>query len=247
MGMAGVFPPIKHFMNMTSIEWTDATWNPSSGCDKVSPGCKNCYAEAIAERFRGSKGFPNGFDFTLHPERFGQPYKLKEPARIFVDSMSDLFHEDMQLKDLRALFRVMADCHQHQFQILTKRAERVAALAPLLNWTSNIWIGVSVENQRYAQRLDYLREVRKAAVRFVSAEPLLGPVTLNLKGINWVIVGGESGPRHRPFDSDWARGLRDQCAAAGAAFFMKQLGGHPRHRSELSDLPKDLRIREFPK
>jgi protein gp37 len=229
-------------VNKTSIEWTDASWNPSTGCDKVSAGCKNCYAEAImVGRFQKS------FKFTLHTDRFGQPYDWKKPRRIFVNSMSDLFHEDMRLKDLCSLFRIMGDCHWHQFQILTKRAERLAALAPLVNWKPNIWIGVSVESQRYARRLDYLRQVRRAEVRFVSAEPLLGPVTLNLKGIDWVIAGGESGPHHRTFDPDWARALRDQCAAAHVPFFMKQLGGFPFHRSELSDLPKDLCLREFPK
>src|SRR6516164_4322603 len=187
-------------MNPTNIEWSNASWNPSRGCDKVSPSCKNCYAKALTKRF--PKAFPNGFEFTLLPDRFDQPYALKQPKRIFVDSMS-VFHEEMPIEVLKRLFKVMADCHWHTFQVLTKRAERLAALAPLLTWAPNIWIGVSVENQAYACRLDYLRQVKDAGVRFVSAEPLLEPVSLDLRGIQWVIVGGESGPHARPFRADW--------------------------------------------
>jgi protein gp37 len=166
---------------------------------------------------------------------------------VFVNSMSDLFHEEMPLSVLRELFGVMTGCPQHTFQILTKRHERLAELAPELHWSPNIWIGVSIENQAYALRADYLRQV-PAVVRFVSAEPLLGPLTIDLSsGIHWVIVGGESGPRCRPFDPNWARSIRDQCKVAGVAYFLKQLGGYPDKRHQLSDFPADLRIREWPR
>jgi protein gp37 len=232
-------------MQKTSIEWTDAVWNFSTGCNKISPGCRSCYAEAIAERFRGSKAFPNGFDFTLHPERINQPRSWRKPMRVFVNSMSDLFHEEMPIKTLQELFGVMAECPQHVFQILTKRHERLAELAPSLHWTPNIWMGVSIENQDYAHRADYLRKV-PAAIRFISAEPLLGPFELDLAGIHWVIVGGESGPRCRPMSIERARSISDQCRKTGSHYFLKQLGGYPDKRHALEDFPADLRIREMP-
>ncbi len=210
----------------TAIEWTDKTWNPTVGCDKVSPGCKHCYAEAITRRF--PRGFPNGFDFTLRPERLEEPRKWRKPSMVFVNSMSDLFHERMPLGFLREVFRVMEECPQHTFQILTKRHERMAELAGELPWPENVWMGVSVERQDYAHRVDHLRRV-PAAVRFLSCEPLLGPLELDLRGIHWVIVGGESGPRHRPMEADWVRAIRAQAGEAGAAFFFKQWGGrHPK-------------------
>ena len=210
----------------TAIEWTDKTWNPTTGCNKVSPGCKHCYAEAITRRF--PLGFPNGFDFTLHPGRLEEPKKWRKPSMVFVNSMSDLFHERMPLDFLLEIFGVMEDCPQHVFQILTKRHGRMAELAPELPWPENVWMGVSVERQDYAHRVDYLRRV-PAAVRFLSCEPLLGPLELDLNGIQWVIVGGESGPGHRSIEADWVRGIRGQAEAAAAAFFFKQWGGrHPK-------------------
>jgi protein gp37 len=160
-------------MQPTTIEWTEQVWNPSTGCDKVSAGCKNCYAESIAERFRGGKAFPDGFDFMLRPERFEQPLHWRKPSLIFVNSMSDLFHERMPIEVLKKLFAVMTECPQHVFQILTKRHQRLAELAPLLSWSPNIWIGVSIENQDCTVRADYLRQV-PAKIRFLSCEPLLG-------------------------------------------------------------------------
>jgi protein gp37 len=206
----------------TAIEWTDKTWNPTVGCNKVSPGCKHCYAETITKRFRNH--FPNGFAFTLHPERLDEPRRWRKPSRVFVNSMSDLFHERMPLGFLREIFDVMQDCPRHVFQILTKRHERMVELAQQLPWPENVWMGVSVENEDYTHRVDYLRRV-PAAVRFLSCEPLLGPLELNLEGIHWVIVGGESGPGHRPIEADWVRSIRDQADASVASFFFKQWGG----------------------
>jgi protein gp37 len=210
----------------TAIEWTDKTWNPTTGCNKVSPGCKHCYAEALTKRFRNH--FPNGFEFTLHPERLEEPKRWRKPSRVFVNSMSDLFHESMPLDFLQEVFRVMEECPKHVFQILTKRHGRLAELAPELEWPENVWMGVSVENQDYVQRVDYLRRV-PAAVRFLSCEPLLGPLRLDLEGIHWVIVGGESGVGHRPIEINWARQIREQTLTAEVAFFFKQWGGrHPK-------------------
>jgi protein gp37 len=206
----------------TAIEWTDKTWNPTVGCNKVSPGCKHCYAETITKRF--SQHFPNGFEFTLHPERLDEPRRWRKPSRVFVNSMSDLFHEQMPLAFLRDVFLVMEECPRHIFQILTKRHARLLELAPALGWPENVWMGVSVENQDYAHRVDYLRQV-PAAVRFLSCEPLLGPLQLNLERIHWVIVGGESGKGHRPIEAEWVRSIREQCRDAGVAFFFKQWGG----------------------
>ena len=206
----------------TSIEWTDKTWNPTVGCDKVSPGCKHCYAEALTRRFPNH--FQNGFEFTLHPGRLEEPKRWRKPSLVFVNSMSDLFHERMPLDFLRRVFAVMEECPKHVFQILTKRHERLVELGPELNWPANVWMGVSVENQTFAHRLDYLRRV-PAEIKFVSCEPLIGHLELDLEGIDWVIVGGESGPGHRPIESQWVRDIREQTHAAGAAFFFKQWGG----------------------
>ncbi len=206
----------------TTIEWTDRTWNPSTGCNKVSPGCKYCYAEVVAHRFPNH--FPNGFRFTLQPERLHAPKTWRKPSMVFVNSMSDLFHEQMPLKYLKEIFEVMAECPRHTFQVLTKRHERMVELAPELPWPDNVWIGVSVENQKYVHRVDYLRKV-PAKTRFLSCEPLLGPLALDLEGISWVITGGESGPKHRPIEVEWVRSIRDQCLAAGVAYFHKQWGG----------------------
>ncbi len=206
----------------TAIEWTDKTWNPTVGCNKVSPGCKNCYAEALTKRFY--KQYPNGFEFTIHPQRLDDPRRWRKPSRVFVNSMSDLFHEQMPFGFLQEVFHVMEECPQHVFQILTKRHKRLAELAPELNWPNNVWMGVSVENQDYAHRVDYLKQV-PATVRFLSCEPLLGPLKLNLEEIHWVIVGGESGSGHRPIQADWIRDVRDQANVLDVAFFFKQWGG----------------------
>lgn len=217
----------------TAIEWTDKTWNPTTGCNKVSPGCKHCYAETITKRFHTN--FPNGFEFTLHPERLGEPLKWRKPSRIFVNSMSDLFHEQMPINFLVQVFEVMKKADHHIFQILTKRHERLVELAPLLPWPDNVWMGVSVENQKYAHRIDYLRKV-PAKVRFLSCEPLLGPLELDLTGIHWVITGGESGPKHRPIKEEWVRSIKDQCRENEVAFFHKQWGGvRPKSNGRLLD------------
>lgn len=215
----------------TEIEWTDATWNPVTGCTKITRGCDLCYAERFSERFRGVPGHPfeNGFDLTLRPERLTQPLRWRQPKRIFVNSMSDLFHKEVPRKFIDAVFDTMeiADCHT--FQVLTKRSSLMArylrsrygtALAP-----SHIWLGVSVEDAQNTVRLRHLRSAQ-AAVKFVSFEPLLGAVgTVDLTSIDWAIVGGESGPRARPMMGEWAIEIRDQCRAAGVAFFFKQWGG----------------------
>lgn len=211
----------------SAIEWTDATWNPVTGCTKVSPGCKNCYAERLALRLQamGNQRYRNGFAVTLHPDQLTLPLRWVQPRRIFVNSMSDLFHEEIPERFIHQVFDVMAKAHWHIFQILTKRAERLAALAPRLPWPENVWQGVSVENAHYTWRITYLRKV-SSAVRFLSLEPLLGPIPdLELDGIHWVIVGGESGPRHRPMDRTWVRSIRRQCLTAGIPFFFKQWGG----------------------
>lgn len=211
----------------SSIEWTEATWNPVTGCDKVSPGCAHCYAETFAERFRGVPGHPyeRGFDLLLRPERIELPLTWKQPRMIFVNSMSDLFHDGVPLEYIDSVFATMRAAHWHQFQLLTKRSERLREIAGELAWPENVWMGVSVENQRWARRVDDLRRV-PAKIRFLSVEPLLGPLRLDLRGIHWVIVGGESGPGARPMRADWARSVRDQCVDAGVPFFFKQWGAH---------------------
>jgi protein gp37 len=211
----------------SAIEWTDATRNPVTGCTKVSPGCKNCYAERLAHRLQlmGNPRYQRGFAVTLQPDQLTLPLRWRRPRRIFVNSMSDLFHEAVPEDYIRRAFDVMAQAEQHTFQILTKRAERLAALAPRLPWPANVWQGVSVENARHTWRVAYLRST-PARVRFISIEPLLGPIsTLDLLGVDWVIVGGESGPRHRAIDPDWVQHIRDECVAADVPFFFKQWGG----------------------
>src|SRR3954447_12927719 len=206
------------------IEWTEATWNPVTGCDEVSPGCAHCYAKTFAERWPGISGHPyeQGFDLRLWPERLEQPLQWRKPRTIFVNSMSDLFHEGIPLSYIERVFDVMVRAPQHTFQILTKRHERLAELAPDLPWPENVWMGVSIENNRFAIRADHLRTV-PASVRFVSAEPLLGPLDeLELDGIDWLIAGGESGSRHRPVHAAWVTSLRDRCVVEGVPFFFKQ-------------------------
>jgi protein gp37 len=212
----------------SAIEWTEATWNPTSGCTKVSPGCDRCYAERITQRF--PRTFPNGFVLTLRPEALEIPLRWRRPRLIFVNSMSDLFHAGVPEDYIRLVFDVMKRTPHHTYQILTKRAERLARIAPRLEWPANVWMGVSVESSEFTWRIDYLRRV-PAAIRFVSAEPLLSALPdLKLDGIHWLIAGGESQSGCRHADSRWFSDLRDQCARAGVAFFLKQLGGHPSKR-----------------
>ncbi len=226
----------------TGIEWTDKTWNPTTGCNKVSPGCRYCYAEAITERF--PRSFPQGFKLTLHPDRLVQPKKWRTPSRIFVNSMSDLFHEDVPFSYLQEVFSVMRETPWHVYQVLTKRDQRLAELAPQLDWADNIWMGVSVESQSYIHRIDALRRV-PAAVRFLSCEPLLGSLTLNLRGIDWVIVGGESGYQHRPIEPEWVKEILHQTREADVAFFFKQWGGtHSKAGGRILD---DCTWEEMPK
>jgi protein gp37 len=212
----------------SGIEWTEATWNPTSGCTKVSPGCDRCYAERIAARF--PKTFPNGFALTLRPNALEIPLHWRRPRTIFVNSMSDLFHKDVPEEYIQRVFDVMVRTPQHTYQVLTKRAERLARVAPRLPWPSNVWMGVSVESPAFTWRIDCLRRTR-AAVRFISAEPLLEALPrLNLDGISWLIAGGESQTGCRPAEMAWFSDLRDQCGASGVRFFLKQLGGHPSKR-----------------
>ena len=228
----------------TKIEWAEETWNPVTGCTKVSPGCKHCYAETQAERFRGTKAFPNGFDLTLKPERLEQPQRWKKPRRIFVNSMSDLFHEGIDDQYIILTYEIMRSTTRHEYLVLTKRAERMREMLTTglgVYMHPNIWHGVSVENQDYAQRrIPDLCDV-PSPVRFLSCEPLLGPLDLTpwLDELQWVIVGGESGRGKRPIDLDWAREIRDQCAAAGVPFFMKQV-------DKVQPIPDDLMIRQDP-
>lgn len=211
----------------SEIEWTDATWNPITGCTKISPGCKHCYAARMANRLRamGQANYSNGFEVTLQPKMLELPLQWKTPKRIFVNSMSDLFHPDVSLSYIKRVFAVMHRAHWHQYQILTKRSERLLELSKKLDWQPQIWMGVSVENEKYVYRIDDLRKTR-AHVKFLSLEPLLGPLrNLKLRGIDWAIVGGESGPGARPVDPKWIINIRDQCTDAGVPFFFKQWGG----------------------
>ena len=211
----------------SSIEWTEATWNPVTGCDKISPGCKHCYAERMARRLKamGQANYRNGFKLTLQPHMLDLPLRWKKPTTIFVNSMSDLFHKDVPLDFIRKAFAVMRKASWHRFQVLTKRADRVAQLDPELTWSPNVWMGTSVESGKYVGRINDLRKTG-ARVRFLSLEPLLGPLPeLDLDGIHWVIVGGESGPGARPMKPEWVVDLRDQCERACVPFFFKQWGG----------------------
>lgn len=211
----------------SAIEWTSATWNPVTGCTKVSPGCKNCYAERIARRLQamGQPNYLNGFDVTVHERMLPLPLKWRKPRIIFVNSMSDLFHEDVPAAFIHRVFGVMNEADWHVFQVLTKRSARLVELNPKLPWAPHIWMGVTVESEDYVSRMDDLRRT-EAATKFVSFEPLLGPMpNLDLSGIDWVIVGGESGPGARPMRREWAREIRDQCLDAEVPFFFKQWGG----------------------
>lgn len=211
----------------SAIEWTEATWNPVTGCDQISPGCAHCYAKTFAERWRGVPGhaYEQGFDMRLWPERVDQPLRWKRPRQIFVNSMSDLFHPEVPDEFIAEVFATMVEADWHVFQILTKRPERLLELADELPWPPHVWMGVSIENRRFVHRADLLREV-PAAVRFISAEPLLGQLEgLDLTDIHWLIAGGESGAGHRPIREEWVIDLRDRCAEEEVAFFFKQWGG----------------------
>lgn len=211
----------------SSIEWTEATWNPVTGCDKVSPGCAHCYAETFANRWQGIAGHPyeQGFQLRLWPTRLELPLTWKRPRRIFVNSMSDLFHPGIPDGFVAKVFATMVRADWHVFQILTKRPERALELADQLPWPPHVWMGVTIENNRWTSRADVLR-LLPAKTRFISAEPLLGPLPdLDLLSIDWLIAGGESGPRHRPPKPEWFGDLRDRCTASGTAFFFKQWGG----------------------
>ncbi|MEC3979830.1 DUF5131 family protein [Amycolatopsis sp. H20-H5] len=222
--------------SQSTIEWTEVTWNPTTGCDKVSAGCDNCYALALSKRLKamGAEKYQNdgdprtsgpGFGVTLHPDTLTQPYRWHLPRVVFVNSMSDLFHAKVPLDFVRQIFEVIAATPQHTYQVLTKRSTRLRKLAGQLDWPSNLWMGVSVESADQLCRVDNLRQV-PAAVRFLSCEPLLGPLPgLSLDGIGWVITGGESGPHARPVDPAWVRDIRDACQQSDVAFFHKQWGG----------------------
>lgn len=217
----------------SSIEWTEATWNPVTGCTKISPGCKFCYAERMAKRLKamGQERYRDGFQLTLQPDLVELPLRWKTPKMIFVNSMSDLFHRDVPLEYIQRCFTTMKRASWHTFQVLTKRADRLAAVARDLDWPPNVWMGVSVENGDCVDRIDFLRTV-PAAIRFLSLEPLLGPLpNLDLTDIHWVIVGGESGPGARPMESAWVTDLRDQCQSANVPFFFKQWGGVQKSRT----------------
>ena len=211
----------------SAIEWTESTWNPLTGCTKVSPGCKHCYAERMALRLQamGQPNYRNGFKLTMHHHVLELPLSWKQPQMIFVNSMSDLFHEEVPLEFIRKVFDVMHRATWHTFQILTKRSTRLFEIDGELDWPENVWMGVSVENNHYINRIDHLRRTH-AQIKFLSLEPLLGSLPhLNLEGIHWVIVGGESGPKARPMDRAWLINIRDQCLRAGVPFFFKQWGG----------------------
>lgn len=217
----------------SEIEWTESTWNPVTGCDKISPGCKHCYAERMAERLQamGQANYRDGFALTLQPHMLELPLRWKKPQAIFVNSMSDLFHIGVPVEYIERVFDVMKRAHWHRFQVLTKRSERLRELSPRLVWPANVWMGVSVESSKYLSRIEDLRGTG-AKIRFLSIEPLLGPLPdIDLRGVDWVIVGGESGPGARPMQAVWVTEIRDQCRRAGVPFFFKQWGGPNKKRT----------------
>ncbi len=214
-------------MAQSSIEWTEMTWNPTTGCDKISSGCKFCYAEVMSKRLQamGLEKYKDNFEVRIHEDALKIPYTWRNSKVVFVNSMSDLFHKDVPLEFIQKVFKVMNNNPQHVFQVLTKRAERLFELHRELKWTHNIWMGVSVENEKVKSRIDFLRQTN-ARVKFLSLEPLLGPLPeLNLESIDWVIVGGESGHTPRPMDADWVIEIQEQCKENEVAFFFKQWGG----------------------
>jgi protein gp37 len=214
-------------MKKSKIEWTESTWNPATGCTKISAGCANCYAFNMAKRLKamGIDKYSNGFDLTIHPGALSEPTTWKRPRTVFVNSMSDLFHQEMPIHFIKDVFKVMNSHPQHTFQILTKRAEQLALLSDDLEWTKNIWMGVTIENSDFKHRIESLNYTR-AVVKFLSIEPLIGPMgKLNLNGIDWVIVGGESGPHSRPILEEWVLEIKEQCIEQNIPFFFKQWGG----------------------
>lgn len=239
--------------SFSKIEWTEVTWNPVTGCTKVSDGCKNCYAERMAKRLQamGSPRYKNGFDLTIHEDLLSQPFQWKQPKTIFVNSMSDLFHEEVPIGFIKSVFDVMVNCPQHTFQILTKRSSRLVQLAYTLPWPINVWIGVSVENSAVLHRVEDLRSI-PAYIKFLSCEPLLGPLDgLNLEKIDWVIVGGESGPFSRPMKPEWVEGIYSKCVKKNTPFFFKQWGGTRKHltgrklHNRIYDEMPNLKEKEF--
>jgi len=217
----------------SKIEWTDVTWNPTTGCTKISAGCKNCYAEKMANRLKamGVQKYEDGFSLAVHESELDAPLRWKRPRTVFVNSMSDLFHRDVPDEFISQVFEVMVQCPKHQFQVLTKRAGRLERLAKTLPWANNVWMGVSVEDSRQLQRIEALRTTG-AAVKFLSLEPLIAPLPeLDLTGIGWVIVGGESGPKARPMDAAWVVEIRDRCKDAQVPFFFKQWGGRNKKKA----------------
>jgi protein gp37 len=220
-------------MAYSKIEWTDSTWNPLTGCTKVSDGCQNCYAERMSKRLHamGNPNYINEFTLTLHPDSLELPLKWKTPQMIFVNSMSDLFHESVPEEYIVQIFNIMEKANWHVFQILTKRSKRLLELSDKLRWSQNIWMGVTVENEKYVNRIEDLQKT-KAVIKFISFEPLLGPVTKpNLLGIDWAIVGGESGPHARPINPAWVRNIREECLLQKTRFFFKQWGGTNRKKT----------------
>ncbi len=214
-------------MSVSKIEWTETTWNPVTGCTRVSTGCNNCYAERMAYRLKamGQKNYVNGFKPTCHPHQLETPLKWKKGKMVFVNSMSDIFHQNVPLPFIKKIFKTMTSASQHQFQVLTKRSERLRQLNNDLKWSPNIWMGVSVEDSDYLYRIDDLRTT-DAAIKFLSVEPLLGPLgDMDLTGIDWVIVGGESGPGARPVKEEWVEDIKTQCFQNSIPFFFKQWGG----------------------
>jgi protein gp37 len=217
----------------SSIEWTSSTWNPVTGCTKISAGCAHCYAERMALRLQamGQPNYINGFSVTLQNHMLELPLRWKKPQMIFVNSMGDLFHEDVPLSFIQDVFSIMRRASWHTFQVLTKRSSRLAVLNAYLDWPSNVWMGVTAENANYTYRIDHLRSTG-AQVKFLSLEPLLGPIqNINLNGIDWVIVGGESGPGARPIQQDWVIDIREKCRQSGVSFFFKQWGGTHKKKS----------------
>jgi len=220
-------------MSTSKIEWTDSTWNPLTGCTKVSPGCKFCYAERMAARLKamGNPNYQNGFQLSLHENALNLPLTWKTPQYIFVNSMSDLFHKDVPFEFIQNVFNIMRQASWHTFQVLTKRSDRLAELAFKIEWPENVWMGVSVENANYTFRIDHLRHTQ-AGIKFLSLEPLLGPIhQLDLQNIDWVIVGGESGPSARIMNEEWVIEIREQCLASSVPFFFKQWGGKNRKKT----------------
>ncbi|MFE7332019.1 DUF5131 family protein [Streptomyces sp. NPDC057565] len=242
----------------SAIEWTEATWNPTTGCDRVSSGCDNCYALTLAKRLKAmgspkyqADGDPRtsgpGFGLSVHPDALAVPYAWKSPRTVFVNSMSDLFHARVPLDYVRRVFDVIADTPQHTYQVLTKRARRLRQVADRLDWPANLWMGVSVESAKELPRVDDLRQV-PAAVKFLSCEPLLGPLTgLDLKNIDWVIVGGESGAGARPMNMAWAEAIVEEARLAGTAAFVKQLGSRwSKSHKDIGQFPLELQVRDYP-